>query len=94
MKANLLLNCRPEKNELPTHRDNSSWKKLKLLLWKNYTIQMRHKWQTLLELLIPVIFTAALVGIRVAIKPDDHPETTYYDSIAVTKPPYNTLWRW
>ncbi len=85
---------RSEKPDEFIPRQNSSWKKLKLLIWKNYTIQMRHKWQTLLEVLIPIIFTLGLVVMRIIIKPEDTTDSTMYPPLPVTKPPYNTIWRW
>ncbi|OXA38045.1 ATP-binding cassette sub-family A member 3 [Folsomia candida] len=42
----------------------SGIKKFGLLLWKNYILQKRHKIQTVMELLVPLFFTAVLVAIR------------------------------
>src|SRR5438874_1382279 len=40
------------------------WTKFLLLFWKNWILQKRHKIQTIVELLIPVIFSLILRGIR------------------------------
>ncbi|OXA56781.1 ATP-binding cassette sub-family A member 3 [Folsomia candida] len=81
------VNAISETKELQSSNTNSSWKKLKLLLWKNYTIQMRHKWQA-------NNFGTPYSGhIHVIIKSEDSTKATFYEPIEVTKPPYQTLWR-
>ncbi|XP_037302966.1 LOW QUALITY PROTEIN: phospholipid-transporting ATPase ABCA1 [Manduca sexta] len=47
----------------------SSINKLKLLLWKNFVVQKRHKWQTLFEILSPVILSIFLICIRCLVAP-------------------------
>lgn len=52
----------------------SNWEKFKLLLQKNWIIAKRNKFQTFLEIFIPVAFCSLLVLIRtlVAVKRFDH----------------------
>ena len=45
-------------------RPQSAWSKFRLLMWKNWTLQRRHKVQAVLEVLLPLIFTSLLVLIR------------------------------
>ena len=47
-----------------THEHTDAWSRFKLLLWKNWTIQKRHKIQTVIEVLLPVLFASLLVIIR------------------------------
>lgn len=53
----------------------SSWNKLQLLLWKNWTIQKRHYIQTIFEILIPVLCCSMLILVRGLVDPEkvDHP---------------------
>ncbi|XP_026317820.1 ATP-binding cassette sub-family A member 1-like [Hyposmocoma kahamanoa] len=48
-----------------------SWyQKLKLLVWKNFLLQRRHKWQTVFEIASPVIFSLFLILLRCLVEPD------------------------
>lgn len=47
--------------------------KLFLLIWKNFKLQIRHPWQTLIEILGPVVFCALLVLIRSLVDPEPFP---------------------
>lgn len=47
-------------NEMRT----SNFAKFRLLMWKNWLLQWRHKLSTTVEVLAPVIFSALLVVIR------------------------------
>lgn len=51
---------------------------LSLLLWKIFTIQKRSILGTILELIVPVLFTIALLPIRSLIKSEHHSNTTTY----------------
>lgn len=51
----------------------SRWQKFRLLMWKNYLLQWRHPFQTILEIAIPVLFSALLVLIRSLVTPDMFP---------------------
>uniref|UniRef100_A0A1B0FB22 ABC-2 type transporter domain-containing protein n=1 Tax=Glossina morsitans morsitans TaxID=37546 RepID=A0A1B0FB22_GLOMM len=42
----------------------NSWDKFKLLLWKNWILQWNNKWQLILELLLPGLFSSLMVLIR------------------------------
>ena len=44
--------------------ETSGWSKFRLLLWKNWVVQRRHKVQTLVEIALPVFFASLLVLIR------------------------------
>ena len=54
-------------------------RKFGLLLWKNYILQKRHKVQTVVEIAVPVCFSALLVLIRFLVSSDtiDEPTTFY-----------------
>jgi len=55
-------------------------------MWKNYLLQWRHPFQTLLEIAIPVLFSALLVLIRSLVEPDIFPNPMIYPSL-----PLNSL---
>ncbi len=56
----------------------SGLQKFGLLLWKNYVLQKRHKIQTIVELVVPLFFTAVLVGIRGIVSSDQIKEPTIF----------------
>ena len=51
------------------HMAVSNFRKFRLLLWKNYVLQRRHIAQTVLELLLPLVFITILVVVRVLLDP-------------------------
>lgn len=51
-----------------------------LLMWKNWLLQWRHPFQTAVEILAPVLFSALLVLIRSLV------ETTNYTDNTTFKP--------
>ncbi|CAG9584632.1 unnamed protein product [Danaus chrysippus] len=55
----------------------SAFEKLKLLIWKNFLLQKRHKYQTLFEIASPVIFSLFLILIRCLVDPQSKPDTSY-----------------
>lgn len=67
---------------------STSWDKFKLLLWKNWIIQSRHKVQTVFEIILPVMFMSLLLLIRYLVDPEGVPEPIYY-----TGEPVETLER-
>lgn len=60
-------------------------KKFYLLMWKNYLLQWRHKFQTLIQILIPVLFIANLVLVRVLFEPETQPNNTSFNSFSIDK---------
>ncbi|XP_063362107.1 phospholipid-transporting ATPase ABCA1-like [Cydia amplana] len=54
-----------------------AFQKLKLLVWKNFLLQKRHKFQTLFEIASPVIFSLFLILIRCLVDPKEKPEIPY-----------------
>ncbi|KAK2724560.1 phospholipid-transporting ATPase ABCA3-like [Artemia franciscana] len=65
---------------------SSGWKKFRLLLWKNWVIQIRHPVQTVSEVLLPLVFCLVLVAVRslVEITPID---VTTWESFTVDELP-------
>ncbi|XP_026750211.2 phospholipid-transporting ATPase ABCA3-like [Galleria mellonella] len=55
----------------------SNYDKLKLLIWKNFLLQRRHKWQTIFEIASPVIFSLFLILVRCLVDPVSKPDITY-----------------
>ncbi|KAM3964391.1 LOW QUALITY PROTEIN: phospholipid-transporting ATPase ABCA3 [Aphomia sociella] len=55
----------------------SNFEKLKLLIWKNFLLQRRHKWQTIFEILSPVIFSLFLILVRCLVDPVSKPDISY-----------------
>lgn len=41
-----------------------AWAKFRLLLWKNWLLQKRHRKQSIIEIVVPVVFSLLLVIIR------------------------------
>ncbi|XP_068154368.1 LOW QUALITY PROTEIN: phospholipid-transporting ATPase ABCA3 [Drosophila tropicalis] len=55
----------------------SNWNKFVLLLWKNWTLQWNHKWQLIIELLLPAVFSLLLVLVRTLVVAEPMPVKTY-----------------
>lgn len=64
-------------NIISAEEKMSSFEKLKLLIWKNFLLQRRHKWQTLFEIASPVIFSLFLILIRCLVDPQSKPDISY-----------------
>lgn len=62
----------------------SKWQKFRLLMWKNYLLQWRHPFQTVLEIAIPVLFSALLVLIRSLVTPDIFPEPMIFPPLSLS----------
>ncbi len=45
-------------------QDATNFEKFKLLLWKNYKLQIRNKLQTFFEVMLPICFTILVVVVR------------------------------
>jgi len=56
---------------------------LKLLLWKNYLLQVRHPWVTVIELMVPCLFVAMLAAIRLKVDFTYHSNNTEYERIDI-----------
>lgn len=61
----------------------TNWDKFRLLMWKNWLLQYRHKIQMIVEILVPVLFNALLVIIRSLVKPDMIPDSTFYSPVTI-----------
>ncbi|XP_023222956.1 ATP-binding cassette sub-family A member 3-like [Centruroides sculpturatus] len=62
---------------------------LYILLWKNFIQQYRHPFVTLLELIIPLLFSALVLWMRGEIKSLYIHEPTVYESFSVDSLPAN-----
>lgn len=56
----------------------NNWDKFRLLMWKNFKLQWRHKIQMIVEIAVPVLFNALLVLIRSLVEPEVYPNPTHY----------------
>lgn len=65
------------------HRMANNWDKFRLLMWKNSLLQWRHKVQTLVEVLVPVLFSVILIFIRSMVDPDYYHEPTRYNPFEI-----------
>lgn len=54
--------------------------KFRLLMWKNFLIQYRHPYQIVMELLVSVLFSIALVILRSLVNPIENSTDTFYMS--------------
>ncbi|XP_034472561.1 ATP-binding cassette sub-family A member 3 isoform X2 [Drosophila innubila] len=55
----------------------SNWDKFVLLLWKNWILQWSHKWQLVIELLLPAIFSLLMVLVRTLVDIEHMPVVNY-----------------
>ena len=55
----------------------SNCKKFRLLLWKNYILQKRHPIQTVVQILLPILFVLLLLWIRLSAEPTHHNKIVY-----------------
>lgn len=64
-------------------------RQLALLLWKNYTLQKRKVLVTVLELLLPLLFSGILIWLRLKIQSENVPKATIYSSQSIQElPPF------
>lgn len=57
--------------------------KFRLLMWKNFLIHYRHPTQTVLEVMVPVLFSIIMIGIRSLVDPDENPNNTFYEPFSI-----------
>lgn len=62
----------------------TNFDKFRLLMWKNGLLQYRHRVQTVIEILVPVLFSVILILIRSIVDPDIFSENTTYKSFDVS----------
>ena len=67
--------------------ETSGWSRFRLLLWKNWVVQKRHKIQTLVEIALPVFFASLLVVIRHLAPADVYHNATIYPAYRIAKLP-------
>lgn len=56
----------------------NNFDKFRLLMWKNGLLQWRHKVQTIIEIMVPVMFSVILILIRSIVDPDIYPDPKIY----------------
>ncbi|XP_058837017.1 phospholipid-transporting ATPase ABCA3-like [Topomyia yanbarensis] len=61
------------------------WDKFLLLLWKNWIIQKRHYWQTLLEIVIPVLCCSIVLLVRGLADPSPVEKSTIFNPLSVDR---------
>lgn len=66
-----------------TPHQTGVWSKLSLLLWKNSLLQIRHKFQTLLDIALPVLAFVLLAYLQNFSSPDVGPQTTRFPSLEI-----------
>lgn len=59
------------------------FEKFRLLMWKNFLLQSRHKVQTFIQILIPILFTSLLILIRSLVEPEVVSQNTFYSPFAI-----------
>ncbi|XP_023377237.1 ATP-binding cassette sub-family A member 3 [Pteropus vampyrus] len=62
-------------------------RQLALLLWKNYTLQKRKVLVTVLELLLPLLFSGILIWLRLKIQSENVPKATIYSTQSIQELP-------
>lgn len=62
----------------------SNFDKFRLLMWKNVLLFYRHKIQSVIEIMVPVLFSVILILIRSIVDPDLFPNKTVYNSFDIS----------
>lgn len=52
-------------------------------MWKNILLQRRHKMQTIIQILMPILFTANLLFMRSLVEPEIDRNNTFYNHFDV-----------
>lgn len=55
-----------------------TFEKFRLLMWKNILIQRRHKVQTFIQILMPILFISILILIRSLVEPEVVSKNSFY----------------
>lgn len=61
----------------------TNFRKLRLILWKNWLLQWRHKVQTVIELLLPIVSVLLLIMMRSLINIRDFNENSMYFPVPI-----------
>lgn len=61
----------------------SNYRKLRLVLWKNWMLQWRHKIQTAIELVMPILSILIIIMMRSLINIRVIDENTMYQPVAI-----------
>ena len=61
-----------------------NWKQLKLLLWKNFLLQARRPIATAVEILLPILFVAILLVIRLTTVKNEQSPERHWNSFGLT----------
>lgn len=57
------------------------FRQLRLLLWKNYVLQKRQVLVTVIELVLPLLFSVILIALRHRVESENHPNATIYPNV-------------
>ncbi|XP_068200893.1 phospholipid-transporting ATPase ABCA3-like isoform X1 [Palaemon carinicauda] len=69
--------------------NTSGFQKFWLLLWKNWLLQRRRKIQSVIEVVLPIVFCILLVVIRDLAPSENFPEPTHYKPFDINELPAN-----
>lgn len=57
------------------------FRQLRLLLWKNYVLQKRQVLVTVIELVLPLLFSVILIALRHRVESENYPNATIYPNV-------------
>ncbi|KAL3284408.1 hypothetical protein HHI36_018568 [Cryptolaemus montrouzieri] len=87
MRVNIstpVKNLKPH-DEIDRKSMSKKWDSFTLLIWKNWILQYRRPFQTVIEILAPVLFSILLVIVRSLVEPTDN-ETLIFEPFCPTSP--------
>lgn len=61
----------------------TNWDKFRLLMWKNYLLQWRHKIQSIVEIAVPIVLCGLLVFTRSMVDPDVFDKPTLFSPFRI-----------